>query len=248
MGRRAAASSGDAVHETGIRPVRAALFDLDGTLVDSEPQTDEAIRAVVARHGIPDFALPHAETRGRTWAHVADVIRARTKIGREAPAIAAELLAYWTDATADVTPVPGAPDAVRAAARRMKVGVVSSSPRAVIDAFLDKLGVSDCVDRGARIGGGDVGNGKPDPEGFLLAARAFDIDTGEAVVFEDSRAGLLAARAAGMRSMFVTCCASDIPANIPLATASCTHYRTLPPGFWDGLADGSLDLAGKSYS
>lgn len=233
---------------TGIRPVRAALFDLDGTLVDTEAHTDEAIKAVVARHGIADFALPHSETRGRTWAHVADVIRERTKIGRQTADIAAELLAYWTDATASVKPVPGAPDAVRAAARRMKVGVVSSSPRAVIDAFLDQLAVSECVDPRARIGCDDVGYGKPDPEGLLLAARAFDIDPTEVLVFEDSQAGLLAAKAAGMRSVFITCCASDIPANTQLATASCTHYRVLPTGFWQGIADGSLDLAGRSFT
>ena len=53
------------------RPVRAALFDLDGTLVDSEIHTDTAIRVVAERHGVANFALPHTETRGRTWAYVA---------------------------------------------------------------------------------------------------------------------------------------------------------------------------------
>ena len=46
--------------------MRLVLFDLDGTLMDSETQTDEAIAAVVARHGVAGFALPHEETRGRT--------------------------------------------------------------------------------------------------------------------------------------------------------------------------------------
>lgn len=233
---------------TGIRPVRATLFDLDGTLVDTEIHTDEAIRVVVARYGIADFALPHSQTRGRTWAHVADVIRAQTGIGQQAADLAAELLKYWTDATASVTPVPGAPDAVRAAARTMRVGVVSSSPRAVIDAFLDQLAVSGCVDPRARIGADDVAHAKPDGEGFLLAARALDVDPTEVLVFEDSQAGLLAARAAGMRSVFITCCASDIRANARLATASCTDYRALPAGFWQGIADGSLDLASRSFT
>ena len=44
------------------RPVRALLFDLDGTLVDSETQTDEAISLVMARHGVAGFALP--DSRG----------------------------------------------------------------------------------------------------------------------------------------------------------------------------------------
>ena len=229
------------------RPVRAALFDLDGTLVDSEIHTDEAIRAVVARHGIAGFALPHTETRGRTWGHVADVIRSRTQIDLDAMALADELLADWIELASDVKPIPGAPEALRTAARRLKLGVVSSSPRSVIDTFLDKLGVADCIDPRARVGGDAVSKSKPDPEGFLLAARAFNVDPADTLVFEDSQAGLLAARSAGMRSMFITCCASDIPANTKLATASCTHYRALPPDFWDRLADGRLDLAGRSF-
>ena len=79
---------------SGARPVRGLLFDLDGTLVDTESHTDRAIDTVLAGHGVPGFALPPAETRGRTWAHVAGAIRgAQTGIGVTADALAAELLA-----------------------------------------------------------------------------------------------------------------------------------------------------------
>lgn len=234
---------------TGTRPVRAVLFDLDGTLVDSEIHTDQAISGVLAQYGIADFRLPHTETQGRTWAYIAATIRARTQIDRAVPAIAADLLAHWNDVTTDVKPIPGAPEAVRAAAARgLKLGVVSSSPCSVIDSFLDKLGIGDYIDPGARIGGDAVGNTKPDPEGYLLAARALDVDPADILVFEDSRAGLLAAKAAGMRCVFVTCCASDIAENAALATASCTHYRTLPPHFWERLANGDCDLARGSFT
>ncbi len=225
------------------------LFDLDGTLVDSETQTDEAISVVLERHGLPGFALPNSETRGRTWAHVAGVIREHTGIDCDAMALADELLMYWTEAVADPMPVPGAVEAVRAAAaRELKLGVVSGSPRSVIDSFLDKLGISDCVEQNARIGGDAVSRSKPDPEGYLLGASALKTDSAETLVFEDSQAGLMAAKAAGMRSIFVTCCASDIPGNTRLATASCTSYLTLPRGFWDELAEGRLDLAGRSFT
>lgn len=229
--------------------VRALLFDLDGTLVDTETHTDEAIDAVVARYGLTGFALPPTETRGRTWPHVAEAIRTRAQIDVPATVLSAELLAYWNAATADVKPIPGAPDALRAAtARKLKVAVVSSSPRAVIARFLERLGVAHLVDEHARIGGDDVRNGKPDPEGFLMAARALEVDPDEALVFEDSRAGLLAARAAGMRSMFVTCCAGDIAENAGLATASFTDYRALPASFWDQLVAGTLNLTGRSFT
>ena len=229
------------------RPVRAVLFDLDGTLVDSEGHTDDAIRAVLAGYGNQNFSLPHTETHGRTWAHVAGVIRERTKIDVDTAVLADELLTCWTALASDVTPIPGAQEAIRTAARRLKLGVVSGSPRSVIDSFLAKLAVADCVEPRARIGGDAVSRSKPDPEGYLLGAHALGVEPAESIVFEDSQAGLKAARAAGMQSVFVTCRAADIPGTIPLATASCTHYRALPPDFWDQIADGRLELAGRSF-
>ena len=232
---------------TAPRPVRAVLFDLDGTLVDSEGHTDEAIRAVLraTEPRVSRCRTPrHTDAPGL---HVADVIRERTKIDVDPAVLADELLACWTALATDVTPIPGAQEAVRAAARRLKLGVVSGSPRSVIDSFLTKLAVADCVEPRARIGGDAVNRSKPDPEGYLLGARALGVEPAESIVFEDSLAGLMAARAAGMQSVFVTCRAADIPAGAALATASCTHYRALPSDFWDMLADGRLDLTGRSF-
>jgi sugar-phosphatase len=230
------------------RPVRAALFDMDGTLIDSEVHTDTAVRVIAERHGIAAFALPPVETRGRTWGHIASVMRARAGIAADEDTLASELLAYWTDIAADVTPVPGAPEAVREAAAQLKLGVVSSSPRAVIDRFLDKLGIAGFVGRDARIGGDAVRASKPDPDGYLKGAAALGVSPADCLVFEDSRAGLEAASAAGMRSMFIMCCAADVPSLRKLATASCTDYTRLPTRFWRDVAGGALDFAGKVYA
>jgi HAD superfamily hydrolase (TIGR01509 family) len=230
-------------------PVRALLFDLDGTLIDSETQTDEAIATVLARYGSPGFSLPNSDTRGRTWAHAAETILKLTGLEVSAAQLEAQLLAEWNIATARVNPIPGAQAALRtAAACGLKLAVVSSSPRSVIDSFVRRLQVEDCITTQACVGGDNVQVGKPDPECFLLAASRLGVEPAEALVFEDSSAGLQAARAAGMRAMFITCCAADFSGSTALATGSFTHYEKLPPDFWARLATGSQELAGRSFT
>jgi sugar-phosphatase len=230
-------------------PVRAVLFDLDGTLIDTESQTDEAVTVVAARHGVAGFSLPHSETRGRTWTHVADMTRTLTGIDVPTAALAGAMLAYWNEAVKQAKALPGAQQAIRAAAAAgLKVAVVSSSPRSVINHFVVQLGVADCVAVPARIGADSVSQGKPDPEGFLMAARVLESDPATTLVFEDSRAGLLAARAAGMRSIFITCCATEVSENTALATASCIDYERLPPRFWEEIAAGPVDLDNRSFA
>ncbi len=229
-------------------PVRAVLFDLDGTLINTEMHTDATVTAVAAKYGAPGHSLPHTETHGRTWTHVAETMRAQTGIAAPAAELADALLAHWNTAVTDVQPIPGAPQAIRsAAASGLRLAVVSSSPRSVIDYFVAQLGIADCVAVQARIGGDAVRVGKPAPEAFLRAARVLGVEPAEALVFEDSTAGLQAAQAAGMRSMFITCCAAEIPDNTKLASATCSDYRSLPPRFWEQLASGAVELLHKAY-
>src|SRR5579872_504630 len=127
-------------------PVRAVLFDLDGTLVNTEVHTDQAIRAVAARHGVDGFDLPADETHGRTWMQIAGTMRARTAMEASADALAQELLDHWSRAARQAQPIPGAAEAIRAAASAgLKLAIVSSSPRPVIDRFVESLGVGECI-------------------------------------------------------------------------------------------------------
>lgn len=231
------------------RTVRAVLFDLDGTLIDTEAQTDRAIAAVASRHGVDGFSLPPAQTRGVRWIEVAETVRQRSGIDHPAQALADELIDEWMVFVRDAPGLPGATEACLAAtAAGLRLAIVSSSPRSVIDHFAVKLRIADQVPPEARIGADSVRRGKPDPEGFLKAAAALGACPAECLVFEDSHAGLTAAKAAGMRSMFITCCADEIESKRPLATGMLVDYQRLPSGFWRSIVAGTLDLRGLAFS
>ncbi|MBI4511752.1 MAG: HAD family phosphatase [Deltaproteobacteria bacterium] len=216
--------------------IQAVLFDLDGTLVDSELQTDQAIAEVMEHHGRPGVTLPPNETRGRSWPDIAAALLREHRLAVPPEQVAAELVEAWASGIDQIEPIPGAVRAVSEAAMAMKVAVVSSSPRNVIDRFLDRLGVSGEVPATARIGADEIRRHKPHPEGFLLAAERFQVMPQECVVFEDSRAGLEAARSAGMWSVAVLCRCAEPELCRSLATRALWDYEALPAGFWQDLA------------
>jgi HAD superfamily hydrolase (TIGR01509 family) len=88
-------------------------------------------------------------------------------------------------------------DLLRALAGRYPVAIVSGSTRARIQATIDELQIGGCI--AAFVGCEDVPVGKPDPAAFLLGARRLGVAPAACLVFEDSTAGVRAAKAAGMR-------------------------------------------------
>lgn len=218
-------------------PLQAVLFDLDGTLVDSEGLTDQAIFEELRVRGTPAAALPPQDTRGRTWADITQALLARYPGAGEPGELAAGLERRWIELAAQgIVPIPGATQALAEASSVLRLAVVSSSPRAVIDSFLSRLGAARYVDPQARIGAGDAARPKPAPDGFLLAAARLRVSPAACVVFEDSVAGLQAARAAGMASVAVLHACAQPDLCTALSSFSIKDYRELPRGFWARLA------------
>jgi sugar-phosphatase len=223
----------------GQHKIQAALFDLDGTLMDSEPLTDLAIAEAMASRGFPGVLLPPEHTRGHTWQDIVGTL-ARGYPGLATAGLEAELAERWIAASEGIAPIPGSPDAVRAAAAHLRLAVVSSSPRAVIDAFLERLGVADLVAPSARIGSEDVVHGKPAPDAFLLAARRLGVAPDRCVVFEDASAGLTAARAAGMATVLVLHACAEPDRCRALADRAIADFRGLDAEHWQRLAERGL--------
>ena len=179
----------------------ALLWDLDGTLVDSEPAHAAAFDAALAELGLrvaPDFharmvgvneadvhaaliaetgaRLALADWSARKWAHYR---HHATAIGRRAPV--ARVAEHWAK--------HGAPSAIVSNSTADEVAL------ALLATGLDAVFAT-------TVSLGDVARGKPDPEGYLQGAARLGVAPSICLVVEDSDVGAAAGAAAGMRVIF----------------------------------------------
>lgn len=210
--------------------------------MDSESQTGLSIRMVMEEMGFPGVELEPAHTQGRTFMDIAaELQRRRGPFGSEVLAkLPLRLREVWSGLVHSAAPLPGAQEAVKNASFHFKVAVVSSSHTPYLDQHLERLRIGDYVQPGLRIGADKVSQFKPHPEGYLLAARLTQTDPSECLVFEDSTAGLKAARAAGMKCVAVTSASGEKDACRSLADAECVDFSNFSQDFWPrlgGLSD-----------
>lgn len=174
------------------------LFDLDGTLVDTELAAAKAIDACFAGWGIQIHKDDASYITGRTWETSADFLASKYSLPVSA-AQACEIMvaAYRQTLTTDITIVPGGADAVRAlASAGHKLALVSGSRRADILWALGKLGI--LAQFPVVLGAEDYPNSKPAPDGYLKALQLLgQRDPKRTLVFEDSQPGIASALAAG---------------------------------------------------
>lgn len=179
--------------------LRAVLFDLDGTLADTERQNAEAVARVLARAGRPLSDEERLFVVGHGWPEIyAHLVRnGGVTLGYEELMHRAAVERVRIVEAEGLDVLPGAVEAVRRLTARYAASVVSGSSRAEVAAVLRVLGVQDCFPW--FIGAEDTARGKPHPDGYLLAAERLCVEPRACLVVEDSTAGIRAARAAGMR-------------------------------------------------
>lgn len=198
-------------HRTTPQPsLQAVLFDMDGTLVDTERLWWEAVEQVAGglEHRLTVADQP--EVLGRPVEYTAAWLGGIA--GAPAAEIAAELHREFADRVrTGIVPRPGA---LRLLAELVREGVptalVTASPRAVADTVLEALGAGHFA---VSVTADDTERTKPAPDPYLAACRALGVEPAACVAVEDTRTGVTSAEAAG-------CTVLAVPSLAPIAPAA----------------------------
>ena len=183
--------------------VAALFFDLDGTLVDSDPQHLAAFQRVFAPHGISvDRAVYDRDIHGVSNETIGMTFLSHLSVERR-KAILAEKEAIYPTGLGEIEPIAGAMALLDFADRRgFRRAVVTNAPRANAEAVLSALGLHTRVP--IVVVGSELARAKPDPLPYLEALKRTGALASRSVAFEDSPYGVRAAAAAGLAVVGLT--------------------------------------------
>jgi beta-phosphoglucomutase len=197
----------------------AAIWDVDGTLVDTAELHFKAWEQVCREVGRPFTRADFAATFGRRNPEIIRVLFGDHFDDRQADALGEHKEELYRDAArSGVEPLPGVRallEDLRRAGFRQAVG--SSAPRANLDLILELTRTRPYF--AAVVSSEDTQRGKPDPQVFQVAAARLGLAYDRCVVLEDAVAGVEAARAGGMKCVAVTFVGHHPEANLRRAGA-----------------------------
>jgi beta-phosphoglucomutase len=177
-------------------PVRAVVFDFNGTLSDDEPILCQIFIDLFAEHGKPLSAQEYFDE----LAGLSDPEIVRTWLGEDHPdvdEVIAERVNRYRAAVGDGSSIhQDVREAVRYAAERVPLAICSGAARAEIEPVVEAAGLAEYFR--AIVSSDDIVHGKPDPEGYVSTLRLLG-EPKDALVFEDTEAGIASAKAAGLR-------------------------------------------------
>ncbi|QUH04309.1 HAD family phosphatase [Saccharopolyspora erythraea] len=182
--------------EAGARS--AVVFDMDGVLVESEHLWERMWTAFAADRGKTWTAEQTRQVQGMSapeWsAFLADFSEAEETAAQTEKAVVDGMIAALDGGEIEL--LPGSLRMVTETAARAPIALASSAPRRLIDAVLDRHGLTEHFS--ATVSSAEVPRGKPSPDVYLAAADKLGHPAEQCLAVEDSSNGLRAAAAAGM--------------------------------------------------
>ena len=181
--------------------IEAVLWDIDGTLLDSEPYHFKSLVAVCEAHGQTLAKSEYDRLLGRSMAEVYAMLNAAQPLPLDLPQLAAACSDYYVANVADVPARAGALEKVAELAERgIPQACVSNSGRRVVEANFGAIVSTIAMPEALRfaLSRDDVTHGKPHPEPYLRAAERLGVHPSACLVVEDSPIGARSGKAAGM--------------------------------------------------
>lgn len=219
------------MHTMHNMPVAAAVFDMDGTLVDNMRFHAEAWLEMAARLGVHGLTAETFESgyAGKKNEEIFPELLQRAVPFDELAQLAEEKeQLYRTKATPHLQEVPGLRLFLeRLAAARIRLAVATAAPPKNRDLVLDRLQLRSHFEH--VVGAEHARRGKPAPDLYLAAAALLELEPARCIAFEDAPLGVRAAVAAGMRCVGVV--TTTNATRLEEAGAFCTLQRfdVLPP-------------------
>ena len=184
-------------------PIQAVIFDLDGTLIDTEPTAARAIRECFLGWGLQVDPEDAAFITGRTWENAFKYLFQKYELPVPAQQASHAMVSRYRELIqTDLLTVPGGVEAIKSLAEHFPLALVSGSYRSEILWALEKLAVKQHFK--IILGAEDYPRSKPAPDGYLKALDMMGIHPQHALVFEDSEAGIASAKAAGTKVIAIT--------------------------------------------
>ncbi|WP_425994423.1 HAD family hydrolase [Caulobacter sp. DWR1-3-2b1] len=208
--------------------MRLIIFDFDGVIADSEAPANEILAESLTAIGAPTTTEDAIRLyMGRRWLDCAPIME--ECLGSVLPEgfLETHIATVHARLKAEVTPVPGVLDFLHRHADIPRC-IGSSSKLDYIGQSLDRMAMSHWFEH--RFSGHDVPRGKPHPDLFLKAAATLNTSTADCLVIEDSPPGVMAGKAAGMKTI-----------------GPCAGSHILD-GHWRRLEDAGADHVVASYA
>ena len=199
-------AGGGELRKSAPEAVRAVIFDLDGTLIDSEENHYESDRVLLARRGVSFSREDKRVFVGRDISEMVRRIRANYNLDCDVQSLIDEKNAIYRSLALTNSrlypPMKAVLEGLQA--RELPMAVATGSNSDIADEILRSIGIRDCFSM--IVSSSEVKRGKPEPDIFLETARRMGVAPAAALVFEDTRFGVEAALRAGM-----TCVALPAP-------------------------------------
>jgi len=185
-----------------VKPIKLAIFDMDGTIADSEKIAQRVTIDYFKSKGITINKKEQKDVFGLNWKDLVREILKRN--GMEYSQTLKDTLKerYVRTMKKEVEAIPGAHDVLEFLKEKVPLALATNSRYREVDIICSKLDFNKFFD--LKLARDHVKNAKPDPEIYLKAADNFNVKPDECIVFEDSVVGIKAAKNAGMICIAIT--------------------------------------------